>query len=249
MSNRRSFRLDALVVVALSACTSESSAPRAEDAVLDAGPGAQPGTAPNTDPNGATDGGSAAADATVDGGAPDARDASATDAAPPHGPLRAFLSSQRYKGALGGPAGADAKCTQLATAAGLGGKWMAWISSMPDNSQARDRLTSAGPWQTLDGKVVASKADLVAGQLAAVATALDETETKAIITSEDEYAWTGIFGNVPHALNCEGWTTASASVKGFMGRVIGITYPGAAHWQSIGAYPCDSELRLYCFEL
>jgi len=249
MSNRRSFGFVALVVVALSACTSESSTPRPEDGVLDAGRAAQPGTAPNTDQNGATDGGSAA-DASADAGAADARDASATDASPPpHGPLRAFLSSQRYKGALGGPAGADAKCSQLATAAGLGGKWMAWISSLPDNSQARDRLTSAGPWQTLGGKVVASKADLVAGRLAAAAAALDETETKAIITSESEYVWSGILGNAPNGLNCEGWTNGTASVGGFIGRVIGITYPGPANWQSVGYFPCDSELRLYCFEL
>lgn len=238
----------ALVVVTLSACSSESSPATLEDMVLDGGPAAQPGTAPDPGKDRGGDGGSAA-DATADAAPPPAPDASAPDAAPPRGPLRAFLSSQRYKGALGGPAGADAKCSQLATTAGLGGKWMAWISSLPDSSQARDRLTSAGPWQTLGGKVVASKADLVAGHLATTATAIDETETKAIIASESEYVWSGTFGNVAHPLNCAGWTNATAGVSGFIGRVIGITYPGPNNWQSIGAFACDSELRLYCFEL
>lgn len=244
MSDPRSFAFVALVVVLLGACTSESSTPRAEDEVLGAGPSTQPGTGPITGENGAADGGFAAV-ATVDATAP-VVDASATDAGP-RGPLRAFLSSQRYKGALGGPAGADAKCLQLATAAGLGGKWMAWITSLPDNSKARDRLTSAGPWQTLDGKVVATRADLLAGHLAAAA--LDVTETKAVITSESEYVWSGTFGNFPHGFNCGGWTNATANDRGFIGRVIGITYPGPEHWQSVGAFQCNSELRLYCFEL
>ena len=42
--------------------------------------------------------------------------------------LRVFVSSATYDGALGGHAGADATCQSLATAAALGGTWMAWIS-------------------------------------------------------------------------------------------------------------------------
>src|SRR5271163_3383393 len=70
------------------------------------------------------------------------------------------------KGAdLGGLAGADAYCQQLAATAGAGGKtWRAYLSTNAGNQggavNARDRIGS-GPWQNFKGEVVAtSVADL-----------------------------------------------------------------------------------------
>src|SRR4029077_16474881 len=68
------------------------------------------------------------------------------------------------KGAdLGGLAGADAHCQQLATAAGAGSKtWRAYLSTNqglqggPVN--ARDRI-GKGPWQNFKGEVVAHNVD------------------------------------------------------------------------------------------
>jgi hypothetical protein len=62
-------------------------------------------------------------------------------------------------GDLGGIAGADAHCQQLATAAGAGGKtWRAYLStnSAPAGPgvNARDRIGN-GPWQNAKGVVVA----------------------------------------------------------------------------------------------
>lgn len=55
---------------------------------------------------------------------------------------------------LGGLAGADAYCTQLATAAGDTGKsWKAYLSSSTEN--ARDRIGS-GPWFNANGVMVAT---------------------------------------------------------------------------------------------
>src|SRR5579859_6157948 len=64
------------------------------------------------------------------------------------------------KGAdLGGLAGADARCQQLAQAAGAGAKtWHAYLSTQAANGQpavnARDRIGS-GPWQNAKGAVIA----------------------------------------------------------------------------------------------
>src|ERR1700693_2400355 len=64
------------------------------------------------------------------------------------------------KGAdLGGLAGADAHCQQLATAAGAGGKtWRAYLSTAPQGGNpavnARDRIGN-GPWQNAKGVVIA----------------------------------------------------------------------------------------------
>ena len=73
-------------------------------------------------------------------------------------------SSGPGKGAdLGGLAGADTRCQQLAQAAGAGGKtWRAYLSTQAANGQpavnARDRI-GKGPWQNAKGAVIAKDVD------------------------------------------------------------------------------------------
>ena len=68
------------------------------------------------------------------------------------------------KGAdLGGLAGADARCQQLAQAAGAGAKtWHAYLSTQEAGGQpavnARDRIGN-GPWQNAKGVVIAKNVD------------------------------------------------------------------------------------------
>jgi len=65
------------------------------------------------------------------------------------------------KGAdLGGIAGADKHCQQLAQSAGAGGKtWHAYLSTQGDGAvNARDRI-GKGPWQNAKGVVVATSVD------------------------------------------------------------------------------------------
>jgi hypothetical protein len=65
------------------------------------------------------------------------------------------------KGAdLGGLAGADAHCAQLAQAAGTGGKtWHAYLSTQGAGAvNARDRI-GKGPWQNAKGLVIAKSID------------------------------------------------------------------------------------------
>ena len=66
-------------------------------------------------------------------------------------------------GDLGGLAGADAHCQQLAAAAGAGGKtWRAYLSSAETPTAkgiiARDRIGN-GPWQNAKGVIVAQNVD------------------------------------------------------------------------------------------
>ena len=72
------------------------------------------------------------------------------------------------KGAdLGGLAGADARCQQLAQAAGAGAKtWHAYLSTQAASGQsavnARDRIGN-GPWQNAKGVVIAKNLDELHG--------------------------------------------------------------------------------------
>jgi len=62
---------------------------------------------------------------------------------------------------LGGVAGADKHCQELASAAGAGGKtWHAYLSASGVN--ARDRIGN-GPWQNAKGVVVATSVDNLHG--------------------------------------------------------------------------------------
>ncbi len=54
---------------------------------------------------------------------------------------------------LGGLAGADAHCQQLAEAAGSGKTWAAYLSA--EGVNARDRI-GTGPWQNIKGAVIAT---------------------------------------------------------------------------------------------
>jgi hypothetical protein len=68
---------------------------------------------------------------------------------------------------LGGPAGADRHCQELAEAAGAGGRtWRAYLSTQTADGQppinARDRI-GTGPWQNAQGVVIARDLDELHG--------------------------------------------------------------------------------------
>jgi hypothetical protein len=87
-------------------------------------------------------------------------------------PLMTFFLTSTGSGAMGGNLGglgaADAKCKQLATAVGAGGKqWVAWLSvEMGPGGQpvhARNRV-GTGPWHDSRGRLIAMNlADLLPG--------------------------------------------------------------------------------------
>lgn len=69
-----------------------------------------------------------------------------------------FVTEADYNGNFGGLAGADAICQSSATAAGLGGSWVAMVTGQTTNM--RDRLPwNFGQVRRLDGAVVANSFD------------------------------------------------------------------------------------------
>ena len=80
----------------------------------------------------------------------------------PQQPMSFFVTSSTPNGSgnLGGLAGADQICQNLATAAGAGGKtWHAYLSTQPANGQpgvnARGRI-GPGPWYNAKGVMIAA---------------------------------------------------------------------------------------------
>jgi hypothetical protein len=159
------------------------------------------------------------------------------DSAVPKTP-RAFVTSSTQNANFGGLAGGDLICTNLAIAAGLVGKWAAWLS-IQNGPHAVNRITGAGPWKLVTGEVVAAtKAQLVSGSLAH---AIDHDEKGVAVVGGR--AWTGTNASGVYETNdCDKWTNGS---NGRVGDGTSIT----ATWTSVGVDSCGQARRLYCFEL
>ena len=150
----------------------------------------------------------------------------------------AFVTSTTHDGALGGLDGADAICAARASAAGLPGTYVAWLSTA--SVDAVGRLGSARGFIRPDGAPFADQpADIAVNQ---IFNTLHIDETGADIGSVS--VWTGTLKNGTNDSNtCAGWTVDS----GANGR-IGSSRGGPAIWTELVSSPsCGQSNRLYCF--
>jgi len=172
-------------------------------------------------------------DASTDAALSDAADAAKTS-------LRAFVSSTTPTGNLGGVAGADALCNQLATASKLGGTYRAWVSV--SGADAVDHITSNGPWHLVSGEIVAaSKAVLTSGTLAHL---VDKDEMGATPPAAEDRAWTATGANGRYAgPDCAQWTGGGSGLVGEARN------NNAGAWTGLVAEACSEVNRIYCFEL
>ena len=151
-----------------------------------------------------------------------------------------FLTSKVSTANLGGLAGADATCNQLAASAGLPGTYVAWLSD--DLNDAVARVTSDGPYATRTGRLVAaSLADLTDGGLESP-------------ISQDEYgnevplreAWTDsdATGLRTYA-NCNGWTSGDYLAPY---AIVGWNTATDANWSAVFLQFCNRNISHYCIQ-
>jgi cysteine-rich repeat protein len=151
----------------------------------------------------------------------------------------AFISSATYPPlAMGGVAGADTKCQTLATAGGLTGQFVAWISD--STSAVKTRLGTARGWLRPDGKPFLD--DL--SNLYKVYYPPEVSELNTHITSEfNTLGGTGM----ATGLECTDWTSNAAGLSFTGGN------PTGAFWSSYSTSACanltpTSAYHLYCFQ-
>lgn len=154
-----------------------------------------------------------------------------------------FLSPALGVPALEGVAAADARCQAIASGAGLGGTFRAWLSD--DVTSPSARFTHATvPYRLVHGATVAnSYTDLTDGSLAH---AIDADVLGATITGVDE-VWTGTSADgTSEGSSCASWTNATSSTPY---AAVGVTNATDASFTEIYYQFCDrTGLRLYCFE-
>jgi hypothetical protein len=160
-----------------------------------------------------------------------------------------FVTSTTVAGnAVGGTAGADQRCTELALKATdaaakailQGRTFKAWLST--STSAAKDRLQhGTKAYRLVDGTVIANDwNDLVDGTIAAP---IGRTESGGLVPASLVSVWTGTFiGAEYSALACSDWAP-----DGGQGTV-GSASEATAHWTNRAGGPCAEPARLYCFE-
>lgn len=175
----------------------------------------------------------------------------AGDATPPRSraPM-VFVTSEAYPGDLQMSASettlesADRLCTMHASVAGLGGSWVAWLSSRRGN--AVDRLRDLSPWRLPDGQTVAiSSVDRLL--LHGPDVAIDVDEYGEPLCQDCKTIWTGTnrFG-VASGHDCQSWTVRQGYLTGTIGRM-GVT-GSSIRWTDTGTSYCFHWNRLLCIE-
>ncbi|MFH1450709.1 MAG: DUF1554 domain-containing protein, partial [archaeon] len=148
-----------------------------------------------------------------------------------------FVSSAIFNGNLGGLTGADAKCQQIADAAGISGTWMALLGDA--TTKAKDRIPDM-MYTRMDGTVLAlNKADLFDGSIN-LKLDLDELGNEVYA----DRVWTGSNADgSTTSTNCQSWTSGSMSQYG----TVGHTYYSGNQWLYYSSSPlCSNTVHIYC---
>jgi hypothetical protein len=160
---------------------------------------------------------------------------------------RVFVSSATYTGNLGGLTGADSKCKGLAKSAGLGGTWMAWISTSGSTPGMRFSPSTVG-YRLLDGTVVAASLTALTSSGPMHAINLDENASSSScptgnLTATKVWTATASDGTL-YADGCSGFTSGSSGATALYGHCDGIP-----NWTSANnPQSCDRNFHIYCFE-
>ena len=158
---------------------------------------------------------------------------------------RVFVTNETFAADLGGSQGADEKCQQAASAAGLPGLYRAWLST--SSQQPLDELVqSVIPYRRLDGMQVAKNwPDLVDGQLD---NPINVTETKMFVPGpvcDSRAVWTASFNNGTEydaaAKSCSDWSSTVGTTTGGNPSVTDV-------WSNGCSLSCAAKASLYCFE-
>lgn len=164
---------------------------------------------------------------------------------------------------LGGLAGADARCQQLAEAAGSTGRtWKAYLSATGEN--AKDRI-GAGPWQNIKGEVIAMDVANLHSDANNITKQTALTEKGEVVpgrgdtpNQHDILTGSQADGTLATDLTCGDWTLngEGSAMVGHVDRLGPDSLPTATSWNA--AHPsrgCSQENLvgtggngyLYCF--
>ena len=150
---------------------------------------------------------------------------------------------------LGGLAGADAQCQNLADAAGSTGRtWVAYLSA--DGVNAKDRI-GAGPWQNFKGDVIATDVANLHSDANNITKQTALTETGAVVNGRgddpnqhDMLTGTNADGTLAAGQTCGDWTLngEGTAMLGHSDRMGPDTLATATSWNAAhGSRGCSQD--------
>ena len=160
---------------------------------------------------------------------------------------RVFVTKETFEPDFGGVRRGDFLCKRAAWNAGLGGKWVAWLSS--SSLDAKDKIAD-GIYTRLDGAAVArNKADLLDGTILNPIKIDEHGDLIQVNNPEDKFVWTGTEenGEVSSEGTCDNWKNKGNDV-GAVGN-LELTGEGWSGGTPGQADSCDNQFHLYCFEV
>lgn len=154
---------------------------------------------------------------------------------------RAFAtSSSNHTGNLGGIAGADNICQNLANAASLGGNWKAFLST--STTAAVNRSSFSGNIVNMKGQIISSTGWNGMRFYVGARIMWDENGNALPLMNTFVHTGTSPFGE--SSFTCLNWTSASASEQ----TILGMPNTGDYSWLSYTETNCSNGRRLYCIE-
>lgn len=163
-----------------------------------------------------------------------------------------FLSSSKHSGNLGGLAGADKICQDLAqavTPSPLPGIYKAWLSThgLPSESPYSGRFRRSGkPYRLVNGTQIAANYDDLTDKT--LAASINVTESGQTI-SGFLFAWTNTYADgwaisTASVNTCNAWQSNSASDGAHVGRISATN----EEWSLMARPGCNASEYLYCFQ-
>ena len=163
-----------------------------------------------------------------------------------------FVTSDNYKGSLGGLDGADTICQGHADGSELlpGGTYMAWLSNGQESPGNRFSFAvdESGVFKLVDGTVVDVSWDgLLDGGLMH---GINLDEKNNLVDNSPVWTNTTPLGGAFGPNDCNDWSSESDTDPGHYGK----SGSAGSEWTAnssdqVPLLPCNSDLRLYCFQV
>ncbi len=163
------------------------------------------------------------------------------------GPKIMFITSTIYNGDLGGLSGADIKCQDRATAAGLPGTYKAWLSDSTTSAASRLNHATTHYKNTNNQIVQTNWTNLVGGS--GLLNAIRYSELGVLVPSANIWTNTNTAGGIKKtnaSLICNDWTlNLGVPYEGSVGDGGTFVSPG---WTDNHTNYCNTTQRLLCIQ-
>jgi hypothetical protein len=157
---------------------------------------------------------------------------------------------------LGGLAGANERCQQLARSARLPGTYKAWLSDAnTDQSPANAMTHSMGPYTLVNGPMIANNwDDLIDGALLSPINRNEQGEqvvgTSFVCKGGEVWSGTTAEGTPmgtrgSFSFDCNGWSAIPLDSAGHTGSLL---YSDVSWTNACLTFECEQRLPIYCFE-